>query len=299
MNWRKSFYNRSDRKVLLVLLCVALVIYGVVVLTEKNRQDSASISEEDARLLNSQRPAAYRYKHHYDRKFYYQDGKKAELFPFDPNTADSTELLRLGLRPWQVRCIYRYRAEGGIFRKPKDFAKLYGLTCKQYRMMEPYIRISEDFLDASTIYNYEPASARDTIKSPIKLTPQERVVLNTADTSRLKKIPGVGSHFARKIVEYRNRLGGFYDIHQLLEIEDFPESSLTYFIIPDDQVKKMNINQATLNELKAHPYITYFQAKAIIDYRRLKGNLHSLKELKLLKDFTQKAIERLEPYVEY
>ena len=299
MNWRKSFYNRSDRKVLLVLLCVALVIYGVVVLTEKNRQDSASISEEDARLLNSQRPAAYRHKHHYDRKFYYQDGKKAELFPFDPNTADSTELLRLGLRPWQVRCIYRYRAEGGIFRKPKDFAKLYGLTRKQYRMMEPYIRISEDFLDASTIYNYEPASARDTIKSPIKLTPQERVVLNTADTSRLKKIPGVGSHFARKIVEYRNRLGGFYDIHQLLEIEDFPESSLTYFIIPDDQVKKMNINQATLNELKAHPYITYFQAKAIIDYRRLKGKLHSLKELKLLKDFTQKAIERLEPYVEY
>ena len=81
-----------------------------------------------------------------------------ETFPFDPNTADSTQLLRLGLAPWQVRAIYHYRAKGGVFRRPSDFARLYGLTAKQYRELEPYIRISADYLPRC-VYK---ARARDT-----------------------------------------------------------------------------------------------------------------------------------------
>ena len=69
----------------------------------------------------------------------------AERFAFDPNTADSTQLLRLGLKPWQVRSIYRYRAKGGVFSEPADFARVYGLTLKQYRELEPYIRIGRDY----------------------------------------------------------------------------------------------------------------------------------------------------------
>ena len=78
-----------------------------------------------------------------------------EEFPFDPNTADSSQLLRLGLQPWQVRNIYRYRAKGGIYRKKEDFARLYGLTVKDYRRLEPYIRISSDYLPAATLFGKE------------------------------------------------------------------------------------------------------------------------------------------------
>lgn len=77
--------------------------------------------------------------------YYYVEGSKTQLFPFDPNTADSTQLLQLGLQPWMVRNIYKYRAAGGVYRKPSDFARLYGLTLKQYKILEPYIRISEDY----------------------------------------------------------------------------------------------------------------------------------------------------------
>ena len=113
-------------------------------------------------------------------------------------------------------------------------------------------------------------------------------------------MPGIGSFFARKIVEYRERLGGYYRVQQLLEIEDFPETAVDFFIIPDDtQFRKLNVNRLSLNELKRHPYINYYQARAIVDYRRLHGRLESLQQLSLLKDFPQEAIERLEPYVEY
>ena len=83
--------------------------------------------------------------------------QRAERFPFDPNTADSTTLLRLGLQPWQVANIYRYRSHGGIYRRPEDFARLYGLTQKQYRELEPYIRISADYRPAVELVKDRPA----------------------------------------------------------------------------------------------------------------------------------------------
>ena len=90
-------------------------------------------------------------KHTYSTKsqqYYRVEEKQGELFSFDPNTADSTQLLRLGLRPWQVRNIYKYRAAGGRYRKPTDFARLYGLTLKQYQRLEPYIRIEQEVMAA-------------------------------------------------------------------------------------------------------------------------------------------------------
>lgn len=142
--------------------------------------------------------------------------------------------------------------------------------------------------------------AHGTIVSNLhKIREGEHVVLNTADTTALKTIPGIGPYFARKIVQYGVRLGGYVNIDQLDEIEDFPLESKQYLVIQDAQPKKLNINQLSLNELKRHPYINYYQARAIEDYRRLHGPLKSLNDLRLSKDFPPKAIERLMPYVAY
>ena len=137
------------------------------------------------------------------------------------------------------------------------------------------------------------------VSNPHKIREGEHVVLNTADTTALKTIPGIGPYFARKIVQYGVRLGGYVNIDQLDEIEDFPLESKQYLVIQDAQPKKLNINQLSLNELKRHPYINYYQARAIEDYRRLHGPLKSLNDLRLSKDFPPKAIERLMPYVAY
>lgn len=137
------------------------------------------------------------------------------------------------------------------------------------------------------------------VSNPHKIREGEHVVLNTADTTALKTIPGIGPYFARKIVQYGERLGGYVNIDQLDEIEDFPLESKQYLVIQDAQPKKLNINQLSLNELKRHPYINYYQARAIEDYRRLHGPLKSLNDLRLSKDFPPEAIERLMPYVAY
>ena len=292
---REFFYlQKSDRKVILTLLVVIVSVFTMIFLTGGDSTESTTQQKDSSQSRTN--------------KNYIYDSytpKKVERFTFDPNTADSTQLLRLGLQDWQVRNIYKYRAAGGIYRKPLDFAKLYGLTVKQYRELEPYIRISSDYLPASTLVNeketYTRKEPKDSItyQRPSKIKETEHIVLNTADTTLLMTIPGIGPYYARKIVQYGNRLGGYVSVDQLDEIDNFPTEAKKYMVISNPSPKKLNVNQLSLNELKRHPYINFYQAKAITDYRRLHGAIKSLNDLRLLKDFTPEVIKRLTPYVTY
>ena len=279
----------------MVLIGIIVVALGVLFIDKPQEKPTAlqpAADSVDTGKPRYQRPS-------------YSSGKQrpVERFAFDPNTADSTQLLRLGLQSWQVRNIYRYREAGGVFHKPQDFARLYGLTLKQYRQLEPYIRIAKEYnmMARDYISDEKPAAPqRDSLVRPQKLSPQERVAVNQADTTLLQCVPGIGPYYARRIVSYRQRLGGFYRMEQLLEIEGFPESSLSYFSIADDGVvRKLNVNRLSLNELRQHPYVGYYRAKQIVDFRRTHGRISSLNELSLSKDFTPEVIERLEHYVEY
>ena len=292
---REFFYiQKSDRKVLLTLLVVIVSVFTMIFLTGGDSTDTTTQQKDSSKSRTN--------KGNYYSSY---TPKKVERFTFDPNTADSTQLLRLGLQPWQVRNIYKYRAAGGIYRKPLDFAKLYGLTVKQYRELEPYIRISSDYMPASTLANDKESFTRKepkdsvTYQRPVKIKETEHIVLNTADTTSLITIPGIGPYYARKIVQYGNRLGGYVSVDQLDEIDDFPTEAKKYLVINNPTPKKLNINLLSLNELKRHPYINFYQAKAITDYRRLHGAIKSLNDLRLLKDFTPEVIKRLTPYVTY
>lgn len=294
---KKLFYiNKADRAVAIILLFIMAVLAAGIMFTA-GPADGDFVSSADTSSVGM--PAAKTGSNRRAAEYYDAGAPSTRLFVFDPNTADSTTLLSLGLQPWQVRNIYKYRAKGGVYRRPSDFARLYGLTVGQYKRLEPYIRISSDYLPASSLISdgERTAAVRDTVKYPVKIKDGEYIVLNTADTAMLKKVPGIGSGYARAIVSYRARLGGFFSVDQLLEIDGFPESSLRYFKLGDAVTEKINLNKLTLNQLRRHPYISYFQAKAIVDYRRLHGNLKSLDDLRLNRDFPAEAIRRLKPYV--
>ena len=141
----------------------------------------------------------------------------------------------------------------------------------------------------------------DSVKAhyQVKIRPGEHVVLNTADTTILKTVPGIGPYFARKVVEYGQRLGGYVSVDQLDEIEGFPLDAKDYLTVEGASPRKLNVNSLTLNELRKHPYLSFYQAKAITDYRRLHGPLKSLQDLRLSKDFPPEAVKRLEPYVDF
>lgn len=283
---------------MIFLLAVVVLSAVVVGIMDKGGMSSQLARTDSLTADSSIRKAAVRRGVQY---IYNVETVRRKLSAFDPNTADSTLLLSLGLQPWQVRSIYRYRAKGGIYRQPSDFARLYGLTVKQYKELLPYIHISDEYKPAAEVYGRTDAvrSGRDTLRYPVKLQPGQYVTLDDADTASLRKVPGIGRYYASRIVRYRNDLGGYVSVAQLSEIEGLPEAALSYFRVTGGAVRKLNLNRLTLNELKHHPYINFYQARRIIDYRRLKGPLHSIDDLRLLKDFSQRDIERLRPYVEF
>lgn len=283
---------------MIFLLAVVVLSAVVVGIMDKGGMSSQLARTDSLTADSSIRKAAVRRGVQY---IYNVETVRRKLSAFDPNTADSTLLLSLGLQPWQVRSIYRYRAKGGIYRQPSDFARLYGLTVKQYKELLPYIHISDEYKPAAEVYGRTDAvrSGRDSLRYPVKLRPGQYVTLDDADTASLRKVPGIGRYYASRIVRYRNDLGGYVSVAQLSEIEGIPEAALSYFRVTGGAVRKLNLNRLTLNELKHHPYINFYQARRIIDYRRLKGPLHSIDDLRLLKDFSQRDIERLRPYVEF
>ena len=303
-------FRKTDRNAILLLILIVVVVVVTFPLLGE-REDASTLPSQLRSEVAKKRHSVTQKPQYYAQK---QDAT-GELFYFDPNTADSTQLLRLGLRPWQVRNIYKYRAKGGRYRQKEDFAMLYGLTLEQYRRLEPYIRIKPEAM-ARDYFNdtrasslrYGAFSSYDTAQAPTirptgydnkkKLTQGEFVDINTADTAELKRIPGIGSYFARRIVELRQRRQAFVSPEELLSIRNFPETALTY-MTASQNFAKIHINQSSLQQLKAHPLINYTQATDILRYRRLNGNIRSVNDISNLPSFTPEQIARLKPFLLY
>lgn len=221
--------------------------------------------------------------------------RRVETFAFDPNTADSSTLLRLGLLPWQIRNIHTYRARGGRYRKAEDFKRMYGMTEETFERLRPYIRIDSAYqLAADTSTARRPHFGQE---RPVKLKAGMHIDLNQADTTALRSVPGIGRVYAAIITRYRKRLGGFVSTEQLKEIEQLPDSLEKWFVINEKEVKQMNLNRLNIDQLRSHPYLNFRQSRAILEHRRKFGPLKSLRDLRFYDEFSEKDFERLQPYV--
>ena len=337
MKFKDIFYlQKKDRQALLTLLAIMIVCFSLTFLIQE-KPENTPVASQLGSIDGTQEKGATTTKIQHASKshplYSKEEGMVHELFPFDPNTASAEDFERLGLESWQARSIIRFREKGGIFSRPSDFARVYGITKRTYEVLLPFIQIADDYKPAADFYGkegygrggrrYTPyynnreegyrryaqdntspsegkAEGRTNTKVysyPHKLRANEHIEINGADTTLLMKIPGIGSYYASRIVRYRERLGGFASARQLEEIEGLPESAIAFIKIDAQQIRKMNLNKLTLNQLKKHPYLNFYQAKEICDYRRLKGPLHSIEDLKLLKDFPPDEIDRLKPYI--
>ena len=221
----------------------------------------------------------------------------ASPFPFNPNTADSATLIKVGLKPWQVKNLLAYRRAGGRWKDADDFKRLYGLTEEEYQRLRPYIQIPPPVKDV--YYTENDRARQDSLRQlrPEKFAELTVLDLNTVDTLTLRKIPGVGVGYSRSIVSYRQRLGGFVSVAQLKEIDGLPARIEEWFTVDENaEVNRISINKSDFKTLVRHPYLSYEQVKVITTHIRKYGPLHSWKDLQLYKEFTSRDFERLTPY---
>lgn len=216
-----------------------------------------------------------------------------EYFNFNPNNLTDNDWQRLGLTGKQVQTIKNYEIKGGKFRHKEDVKKMYCIPEKQYLSLEPYIQIPTE---KRIPPDYE--IARSAIKnSKFAITIVE---LNSADSAQLTKIKGIGSFYAKTIINYRNLLGGFVARAQLMEMWKFDfdkfEEVEKYIIVDASKIKKININTFTAVELK-HPYINWNTANAIFNYRSNHGKYKTLEEIKKTDLVDDETYRKIVPYL--
>lgn len=217
-----------------------------------------------------------------------------ETFPFDPNTADSSALWRLGLSNWQISNLLKYRRKGGVWRSPEHFSRLYGLSAEEFQRLRPFLRIAAARPAAR---ERELPATQQRRAFPEKLSEGSTVELNDADTTLLKQIPGIGSYYAAKICRYRERLGGFVSVAQIKEVEGLPADIERWFTLASPgNVRKVNVNRADFKQLVRHPYLSYEQVKVIVEHIRKYGPLQGWDDLRLYPEFEEQDFQRLSPY---
>lgn len=296
--WKDFFYyTKSERRVILLLLAIALLLLGIWAVMEYLRPVEVPVtlseSEEiDSFLANLEEQEKIRKSHTPKNEI------SAVLQAFDPNTADSVLLRQLGLPVYIVRNILKYRAKGGVFRSPESFSRIYGLKEEVYQKLKPYITIAP-LVSVSHVRTDTFRQLKDTIPYVPKYEEGTIVDLNKADTSILKRIPGIGSTLARMIVVYRQRLGGFYDVSQLQEVPHVRVELNKWFVVTPAGLHKIQVNSASLDKLRSHPYMDFYKAKAIMEYRRKRGKIKGLSQLSMFEEFTEKDLKRLSPYLTF
>lgn len=210
-----------------------------------------------------------------------------QLFPFNPNQLPEEDWVKLGLTPAQAKSIKKFESKGGFFKTKEDVKKLYVISPEKYLELEPFIMIPEQKADS--------------------VFPQKKKVsgivyeLNTADTSDLVKIQGIGPVFAARIVAYRKRLGGYHHKEQLKEVYGIDDEKFALMQgalkVDSTYITKININTVEASELRKHPYFTPGVANAIVSYRKQHGLFKQLSDIMKCHLVNAELYRKIAPYL--
>lgn len=204
------------------------------------------------------------------------------LFKFDPNNLPADQWAKLGLSSKQISVLKNYEAKGGRFYTKTDLQKIYAITPEDYKRLEPYINLPEQFISKKT---------------------DENVEINSADSAKLIQIKGIGAGFASRIIKYRKQLGGFVKKEQLMEIYGIDTAKYhelaPHVSINPVRIHKIHINTITVDELRPFPYLNFKQMNAMVEYRKQHGDYHSMEDLRQIVILDAEILRKIAPYLTF
>jgi len=256
-----------------LLVLIALVLAAPYVYQRFHKDNTINVTEFNTAVaqLKKANPQANQLN----------DGGKAQnvaLFKFNPNTSTVADWQKLGLTAKQAAIIKNYTTKGGRFRKAEDLKKIYSLTKVDYARLAPFIIIPEEKIAAHVI-----------------------IELNSADSAKLTSVAGIGPGFAKRIIYYRERLGGFVSKEQLKEVfglDGLKYDEIKYQVRVDaSHIRKININTISFDKLRLMPYLDYKQVNAIVEYRKQHGNYASIADIGNIAIIDDGILRKIEPYL--
>jgi len=216
---------------------------------------------------------------------------------FNPNEVSEAKMLAMGFPAFLAKTIQNYRSKGGKFRVKSDFKKLYNLREAWYEELAPYVELPDTLA--------KPTYPENNRNFPVYIAKSKRIHhlfdINEADSSVWEDFSGIGEGMSHRIIEYREKLGGFASIAQVAEVYGLDTNVLCelkpYMQVNAPKLRRININNCSVDDLVKHPYMKYKQAKAIVQYRMQHGNYDQVSSLRFIKSLDWAWIERVSPYL--
>lgn len=292
--WIRGYFgfSRTETNGLLLLLPLTFLVIVVppIYRSLTNGSDNPDFSQE-SRALDSLLAG-------------WQPGRNSTVHPsathyfaFDPNSVTPDDLQRLGLPPHVAETLIHYREKGGRFRVKKDLKKIYGLDGSTYDTLAPWIALPDSIAgrrQAKESLNHHSYQANNVEIKPFDL--------NTADTTRLKQIRGIGTVLSSRIIRYRRLLGGFVNKDQLKEVYGLDTTVIARlaskaYIASGFMPRRIDVNKATDSALAHHPYISYRVARALVTFRFQHGPYKSVSGIRKVELIDDQLANRIEPYL--
>ena len=300
---RKWFSFSKGERIAIVTILAAILILVLACLFRPSRQ---SLSDESLHNLDSQLALRQAAIEEQQQKQAEKAQEVAELhpFPFNPNTLTEEEWLQIGLTDRQVRNIMNYKAKGGKFYSKKDLGKLYTISEEEFAQLEPFIVLPEVSRSTRNKTSAQSGvSTSSTSAKPVEKKAIPIVDLNTVDSTTLVELPQIGPYTAVRIIEFREKLGGFVDKEQLRDVKGMDEARFAaiqpYINLGAVEIRKVDVNRADFKTLVHHPYLSYEQVKLIFNQREKRGMIKNWEQLETLLMEEGEVNPLLEQYVKY
>ncbi len=295
-------FSKADRIAIITIVAVMAVVVGVSYLypllqSRKTIESHANLDSllmvQDVALVNTNTTSL---------------GSATTLSPFDfnPNEMSHQQWEQLGLSERQIKSINNYMSKGGSFKTKSDFAKLYCISEEEYSVLEPFIQLPETYSKPKKQKSgYAPANkpAKEDKRIPHNSAKHDVIDLNIADSTQLATLPRINKYLASRIVRYKNSLGNFVDVEQLLEVKGVDTacfySIAPYLALSQADVVKINVNTLEFKALLKHPYLDYDQVKSIVSHREKRGFITDWEQLCAVLDNKGTVNPRLKYYVEF
>ena len=285
-NWKEYFTFTQKELNGIIVLCIILFLFLIAPfffpLFIKDAPVDFSRFDAEVKKLEAKNEIA---RNHLESK--QLPLEPIQLFNFNPNNLPASDWKKLGLSNHQIAIINNYESKGGHFNKKEDLKKIYGISGKQYTLLEPFILIPTN----SVIKNY----------IPLLKEKKELVELNSADSILLVGLPDIGPVLASRIIKYRNKLGGFYSADQLKEVYGIDSLKFSHIYplvkIDSSKIALININKVTFDDLRKHPYFPYHVSKSLINYRQQHAPFTKVEDIKQCVAITEALYKKVNVYL--
>lgn len=286
--WWQSFFQLSSAqtKGSILLLALILLVIAFNIYLQSNPPPTSNFTDEKLTAAFNQYKASHTLS---ETKFNNEQETvfTGELFPFDPNTIDSISCMKLGLRAKTVHMLLNWRRKGKVFYQKEDLKPLYTLKEEDYNRLAPFVSITS-------------IAPKPGFSFPKEAPIPAFIELNKTDSATLVRLNGIGPTLAHKIIARRDALGGFLKHEQLMEVYRFSDTVFKMLkeklLIKLEQVKKLSLNQSTLEQLKAHPYIGEKVAKNILLFREGLGKFENVEQLRQVPLMNEEIYRKIAPY---